>query len=189
MENEALILARAFSNARYRKGLNYIFNVSYVKKTKFWPMFMSVVEKFGNDKDWDAKNYVDFCFDNYDIKWPFEISKQSIFKDFKERIKITMDLEKEITMDILNSFNIIKKWYSEKKSINTFKDFSLFVEENKLWYNKISPHMIVISSTMRNNLTKNNNDSIISTALNDLRFLRTLKVYSKLRELFPDEIQ
>src|SRR6478609_2298510 len=183
INNQAFVLSKAFLFNRSQKNLPFLFSSKTVRKSKWWNAFVGVVEKFGNNPEWDANEFCDFCFKNYDIKYPHEMSKLTIWKNFVSRRENNQSLEKEITMDILNSFNTVKAWYIRKKI--DFNNFTNFVEENPLWYTKISPYLISCSKYLMLQLTKIEDDGIINEVNKSAKFVRTLKVFNKLQELMP----
>jgi hypothetical protein len=184
--NQAFVLAKAFSIQRSKKNLSFLFNPKTIKNTRWWNVFVGIVEKFGNNEQWHAEEFCEFCFDNYDIKFPHEMSRFSIWKDYMSRKENLLSMEKEITLEMLTSFKAIKHWYEKNKV--EFHSFREYIDNTPLWFVKISPYLISCSKLMKSELTKIDEEDIIKKVRDSERFVRTMHVFTKLKTILPEEI-
>ena len=86
-------------------------------------LFLSIVEKFGNNEEWDAGDYVDFCFENYEhdldeilcnlMPYGFKLNTEfiifySVLKNYFENNIIFYDGPED-------NYTLLDKFLNEKK--------------------------------------------------------------------------
>lgn len=107
------------------------FRLSSVENTKWWKFFLQTVEKFGNRKEWNVKNFVLSQFAYNEKVLPYELFSDKaweIFLEYKHRF--VNGNVKNIVFSLLDTYNKIKEWSTKQKfdKIN----FSAFFYDEKI---------------------------------------------------------
>ena len=162
LEQQAFLLAEIF--LKYFKKHGYaIFKLCSVKETRWWSSFLKIIERYGNQKDWNPELFIKVQFQEFGKIYPQQmLSKRAyeVYKGYNERGEAYVDFDVKVARELLNSYKKIRKW-EEKNNKKFFED-----KKNQflLQRNIISPYYLSISKPFINyykNLTEKEQHAII----------------------------
>ena len=190
MKNEKIFeLALEFNKEFKRKNRYNLFSMQNVRETKWWKIFEKIILRFGEEKEWNAHQYIFFIFDIYDKKvYPHFLLYNKNWKDYVQHLEARQPNTGNVAKSLLVTFNEIKNW--TKKNNYVSLNVKGFFEDKKnflfLKRKKFSPYFLAISKSFNelyNSLPEEEKKEIISEyqlmikkaiVLNDKRIKETL---------------
>lgn len=148
---EAYNLAKYFLNS-YRKYSFKIFKLNNVKNTKWWKFFVETIEKYGEEKNWDAKKYIEVNFEEHGKILPFFLPGKKAFETFQNHMKRgERNVDEAVAKDLLLSYKIVNDWCKKNNAEFSNEEFiSNYVNQLKFKRKELSTYYVVISKSLFN---------------------------------------
>lgn len=131
-EKLAFDLARVFLSF-YRKHTYKTFRLSTVKKSKWWPYFIKVINEYSNRPDWDAYIWVACQFEKFGKIFPTQLvgsRAEEAFEEYSSRFK--ENTIKQLANNLVITYNEILKW--SKKNNFSKVNFEALFEDKKMTF-------------------------------------------------------
>ena len=92
--------------------------------------FEETVDMFSNRKNWNAENFIETLFEAKNDIWPQQLPYEKNWKTYLDykNIHDNIDINKELIIELLLTYNSIKKWSAKK--LNKKIDYKEFLEDN-----------------------------------------------------------
>ena len=193
IQNEAFRVAQIY--LRYMKRYSRrSFNLKTVKNSKAWPHFVRLTELHINKPEWNADKFIEFVFDQYGPLYPAQMKTQEIWKEFiGANTSISITEEKNIALELLNSFKMVKRWCDRNK---VFFSVPEYIEQpkNRIFVKRggLSPLFISISKSLTEyveSLPEKDRNAIIDGELKNKRMVvhRSKRISEKMKEILKDD--
>ena len=181
----------------HKKYTDKLFSLSNVKNSKWWPYFVKCAAFFGNKPDWDTYKFIEAQFEIKDGDiYPYELIKHEAWENFIEYKSRDKNYDKYIAMNLVSSYNLIKKWSKDKGYVETnYKEYFKDIKNQNLIRRKnLSFYLFSILRSFYeffyNKLSEQEQDSIIE--IDELMKLRAAiytneKIKNKMKEILNHE--
>lgn len=109
----------------HKKYTNKLFSLDKVKESKWWIHFLNCAAFFGNRPDWDTYKFVEAQFETKDGDiFPYELTVHKAWENFIDWKKRDKDYGKYIAMNLVATYNDIKKWSKDNGYATTsYKEY------------------------------------------------------------------
>lgn len=131
VEYEAFKLAKYYIEEKRKKTFK-VPKLATIKNSKWWPIFLKVVEKYGNRKEWNSYKFILSQFLHDGEILPHNLLSDrawKIFLEYKERFNIRTKT-KDIVIGIVKTLNEIKSFCNSRNHLKA-NDFILFFRDER----------------------------------------------------------